>query len=228
MICLYDSSNTSPRGMSSRQCPLWGWRHCSSARSTFILATKSRLYLGRQSLSISITAGSLGPGVLLLVLICRLVLLFCSTTVLLVLTLVVVTPLLTLTLLLMLLVGTEVGLTGVLLTTELLVSSLLGTLFDIVTPEVLASGDGPRLREVLLRLLLLEVRLLRVVLEILLVGTGLSLLVIVLGSLLLPVSITLVRFPSFLDLRDKQQNFIKTRSHSVYLTIFHQHSLSCQ
>lgn len=110
----------------------------------------------------------------------------------------------------MLLVGTEVGLTGLLLTTELLVSSSLGTLSDIVTPEVFASGDGPLLREVLLRLLLLEVLLLLVVFEILFAGTGLSLVFTVLVSLLPPVSITLVRLlPSFLDLRGTEKSSLK-------------------
>lgn len=109
-------------------------------------------------------------------------------------------------LLLTLVVGTEVGLTGLLLTIELLESSLLGTLFDIVTPDVFASGDGPLLREVLLRLLLLEFLLLLVVFDALFVGTGLSLVFIVLESLLPPVSIMLVRLlPSFLDLQVKTQ-----------------------
>ena len=103
------------------------------------------------------------------------------------------------------LVGTEVGLTGLLLTIELLVSSLLGTLSDIVAPEVLASGDGPLLREELLRLLLVEVLLL-LPFEILFVGTGLSLVLMIIGSLLPPVSMTLVRLlPSFLDLKIRYQ-----------------------
>ena len=45
------TSNISVRDTSKRQCPLWGCKAWSSALKTFCFATKSRLYLGRLSLS---------------------------------------------------------------------------------------------------------------------------------------------------------------------------------
>lgn len=45
------TSNISVRDTSKRQCPLWGCKAWSSALKTFCFATRSRLYLGRLSLS---------------------------------------------------------------------------------------------------------------------------------------------------------------------------------